>query len=889
MSIKNFTSLQIYNFQKMAKKKIYDFSEGKASQRQLLGGKGANLAEMTRLGISVPSGFTITTKTCAEYYQGKRQFPTGLLAEIKTHLAKLEQKMCKKLGEANDPLLVSVRSGAAASMPGMMDTVLNLGLNDKSVLGLAAISQNERFAWDAYRRFIQMFGNVVLNIAHEKFEQEIEKIKRVKRVKNDLDLDAADLKKLVINFKKIVKIATKKEFPQNPFQQLELSIKAVFESWHNPRATYYRKINNITGLIGTAVNVQAMVFGNLGDTSGTGVAFTRDPATGEKRFFGEYLMNAQGEDVVAGIRTPKPIAHLQKTQPKIYTELKKIYQKLEKHYRDMQDLEFTIERGKLFLLQTRNGKRTARAAVRIAVELVKEKILNKREAILRVDSYSLDQLLHPTLDPQAKKEVLAKGLPASPGAASGAVVFTADEAEKLGNAGKKVILVRQETSPEDIHGMHAAQGILTARGGMTSHAAVVARGMGKCCVVGAEEIKINSEKKTLCLKNKTIRQGEIITLDGSTGEMMLGKIETVEPKLDQNFAKLMQWADQYRKLKIRVNADSPSDAKLAREFGAQGIGLCRTEHMFFEPKRISAMREMIVAENTIDRKKALTKLLPFQRNDFYQIFKAMKGLPVTVRLLDPPLHEFLPQGKREIRDLAHKLKISEKKICERINSLHEINPMMGCRGARLMLLYPEIVAMQSRAIFEAAVKLKKEKINVVPEIMIPLVGMMEEFYTLAKVVRETGNAIIEKAEVTLKYAVGTMLEIPRACLRARKIARKAEFFSFGTNDLTQLTFGFSRDDAPKFIPSYIEQGILDVDPFTSLDQRGVGELVKMGIRRGRTDKKNLKCGICGEHGGDPVSVEFCHKVGMNYVSCSPYRVPIARLAAAQAALRNDKF
>ncbi|MCF7846134.1 MAG: pyruvate, phosphate dikinase [Candidatus Peribacteraceae bacterium] len=877
----------------MSKKRVYDFTEGNAKMKELLGGKGANLAEMSGLGIPVPPGFTITTETCAEYSRSAgsgqakaKRFPAGLMQDVEQHLKKLEKQMGKKLGAAEDPLLVSVRSGAAVSMPGMMDTVLNLGMNDKSVVGLAKISGDERFAWDAYRRFIQMFGDVVLEVSHEKFEAEIEKMKKAKKVKNDVDLDAADLKKLTANFKKVVRSSIGKDFPQQPLEQLKLAIEAVFGSWDNPRAVYYRQMNSIKGLIGTAVNVQAMVFGNLGNDSGTGVAFTRDPATGEKKFFGEYLMNAQGEDVVAGIRTPRPISHLQKTNAKVYKELTQIYQKLEKHYRDMQDLEFTIERGKLFLLQTRTGKRTARAAVRIAVELVKEKMISEKEAVLRVDPYSLDQLLHPSIDPKAKKIVLAKGLPASPGAASGAVVFTANEAERLGKAGKKVVLLRKETSPEDIHGMHASQGILTARGGMTSHAAVVARGMGKCCVAGAEKIEIDYKKKIFQVSGKTVREGEIITLDGSTGEVILGQMATVEPKLDKDFAQLMQWADKFRKLRVRTNADTPKDAAAARAFGAEGIGLCRTEHMFFEPKRIMAVREMILAETVEERKKALAKLLPFQRDDFYKIFKAMRGLPVTIRLLDPPLHEFLPHEEKEIRALAKDLKVDTKKIHLRIAALHEMNPMMGMRGARLMINYPEIVEMQSRAIFEAAIKLKKERIDVVPEIMIPLIGMMEEFYALATVVRETGNAIIQKSGVKLKYAVGTMIEVPRACVRARKIARKAEFFSFGTNDLTQLTFGFSRDDAPKFVPTYLEKGILEVDPFASLDQRGVGELVQMGIERGRRDKKDLKCGICGEHGGDPASVEFCHRVGMNYVSCSPFRVPIARLAAAQATLRS---
>ncbi|MDD3066608.1 MAG: pyruvate, phosphate dikinase [Candidatus Gracilibacteria bacterium] len=866
-------------------KRVYAFSEGNAKMKDLLGGKGANLAEMTNLGIPVPPGFTITTEACAAYAQDKK-LPAGLLEEVEKFLKRLEKEMGKKLGDADNPLLVSVRSGAASSMPGMMDTVLNLGMNDESVLGLIAASGNERFAYDVYRRFIQMFGNVVLGVSHDEFEAEIEKMKHTRNVKNDVDLDAEDLKELVMNFKKVVRKTIGRDFPQNPLQQLELAIKAVFESWNNPRAIYYRQMNKLKGMLGTAVNVQAMVFGNLGNDSGTGVAFTRDPGTGEKRFFGEYLMNAQGEDVVAGIRTPLTISHLKKENPRVYSELEAIYKRVEKHYADMQDMEFTIEGGKLFLLQTRNGKRTAKAAVRIAVELVKEKMISEKEAVLRIDAYALDQLLHPTLDPKAKKVVIAKGLPASPGAACGTVVFTADEAEKQGKAGKSVILVRKETSPEDIHGMNQAKGILTARGGMTSHAAVVARGMGKCCVAGAEMIQVDSQKKQMKIGTKIIREGEVITLDGGTGEVILGKIATIEPKLDKDFAQLMKWADKYRKLKVRANADTPHDAAFARSFGAEGIGLTRTEHMFFQPKRIMAVREMIVAETEEARRKALAKLLPYQRDDFYAIFKAMKGLPVTVRLLDPPLHEFLPSEEKEIKALAKDLNITEEKLRSRMAMLHEVNPMMGLRGARLMVTYPEIVEMQARAIFEAAVKLKKEKVDVIPEVMIPLIGFMEEYYFLAEIVRKVAGEIIQKSGVQLKYAVGTMIEIPRACIRARKIARKAEFFSFGTNDLTQLTFGFSRDDAPKFVPTYIERGILESDPFSTLDQRGVGALIKMGIEKGRKDRKDLKCGICGEHGGDPASVEFCHRVGMNYVSCSPFRVPVARLAAAQAALRE---
>ncbi len=869
-------------------KRVYDFSEGKASMKELLGGKGANVAEMTRLGVPVPPGFTITTETCAEYNRLKQHFPRGLDAEITKYLTKLEKKMGKRLGDPTNPLLVSVRSGAAASMPGMMDTVLNLGLNDQSVEGLATVSGNPRFAYDAYRRFIQMFADIVLGIKHSDFEHALASLKKKRKVQNDTELNAQDLQALVKTYKKIVKQTTKKDFPQEPKIQLELAIRAVFDSWDNPRAIYYRKLNHLKGLIGTAVNVQAMVYGNLGDTSGTGVAFTRNPSTGERKFYGEYLMNAQGEDVVAGIRTPLPISALKRKNPQVYSELEKIYQKLERHYRDMQDLEFTIESGKLYLLQTRSGKRTAKAAVRIAVELVREKLINKKEAILRVDPYSLDQLLHPCLDPRAKRIQIAKGLPASPGAAYGRVVFSADDAEAAAKKGKSVILVRKETSPEDIHGMHAARGILTAFGGMTSHAAVVARGMGKCCVSGAGALTIDYKKRLFRSGNQIIKEGDYITLDGGTGEVLAGQVKTVEPKLDKNFQTLMGWADSFRQLKIRTNADTPHDATVARGYGAEGIGLCRTEHMFFDPKRIAIMREMIVAETVETRQKALKKLLPYQRRDFYQIFKAMHGLPVTIRLLDPPLHEFLPHGDREIRELAKQCGITEKKLRERIASLFESNPMMGHRGARLMVTHPEIAEMQTTAIIEAALKLKQEKITVTPEIMIPLVGFMEEFYDLAKVVRHTATGLIQRSGLALKYAVGTMIELPRACVRARKIARQAEFFSFGTNDLTQFTYGFSRDDAPKWVPTYIEKGILDADPFASLDTRGVGKLVELGIRNGRAAKKDLKIGICGEHGGDPASIEFFHRSGMNYVSCSPFRVPIARLAAAHAVLKDKR-
>jgi len=869
------------------KKMVYSFQEGKASMKDLLGGKGANVSEMTRLGIPVPPGFTITTEICASYNKLGQVFPNGLGKEIDIAVMRLEKEMKKKLGDPHDPLLVSVRSGAAVSMPGMMDTVLNLGLNDKSVIGLAQVSGNERFAWDSYRRFIQMFADVVLGVEHHFFEKELTKLKKRRHVQLDTELNAADLQRLVAIYKQIVKKHHKKDFPQDPRKQLHLSICAVFDSWMNPRAEYYRKMHNISGLAGTAVNVQAMVFGNLGDTSGTGVAFTRDPSTGEKKFFGEYLINAQGEDVVAGIRTPEPIAKLKKQMPHVYAQLETVYKKLEKHYRDMQDIEFTVQQGQLWLLQTRNGKRSARAAVRIAVDLVKEKMITQKEAILRVDPMSVEQLLHPTLDPKMPKDVIAKGLPASPGAAHGMVVFSADKAKKWKKEGKKVILVRKETSPEDIHGMHAAQGILTALGGMTSHAAVVARGMGKCCISGAQDITVEHKKKYFSTKSgAVVKEGEIITLNGSSGEVMLGRMETIEPRLDRDFTQLLRWADTHRTMKIRTNADTPKDVAMARSFGAEGIGLCRTEHMFFQPDRILAVRQMIVADSEEDRRIALKKLLPIQRNDFYKIFKAMKGFPVTIRLLDPPLHEFLPQKEKAVRELAKSLKISVSKLHTRMMALHECNPMMGHRGARLMITFPEIAEMQTQAIIEAALKLKKEGITIKPEIMIPLIGFMEEFYYLAKVVRRVATSCIVKSGKKLEYAVGTMIELPRACVRARKIARQAEFFSFGTNDLTQFSYGFSRDDAPKWVPQYVEEGILDGDPFSTLDQRGVGDLMKIGIERGRTDKKNLKIGICGEQGGDPASIIFCHSLGMDYVSCSPFRVPVARIAAAHAVLKE---
>ena len=858
--------------------------------RELLGGKGANVAEMTRLNIPVPPGFTISTLACKTYNKAKGAFPRELLKELKTAIVRLEKKMGKKLGDAKNPLLVSVRSGAAVSMPGMMDTVLNLGLNDESVKALAKEAGDARFAFDSYRRFIQMFANVVLGLEGELFEKEIEKKKKERNVENDTDLNAEDWQQLIVVYKRIVKKHTKKDFPQSPTEQLHLAIGAVFDSWNSKRAVFYRRVHAIRNLAGTAVNVQAMVFGNLGNTSGTGVAFTRDPSTGQKKFFGEFLLNAQGEDVVAGIRTPQPIATLKKHMPKAYAKLTQVYKKLEKHYKDMQDIEFTIENEKLWLLQTRNGKRSAKASVKIATDLVREKVISKKEALLRIDAGSVEQLLHPQLDPNAKKECIARGLPASPGAACGKIVFSADEAEKAAKNGVKVILVRKETSPEDIHGMHAAEGILTALGGQTSHAAVVARGMGKPCVSGAGELWIDYKRQ--CIENKkkgvVIYKGETITLNGSSGEVLRGALKTIKPNISGDFKTILSWADSYRKAKIRTNADTPEDCENARAFGAEGVGLCRTEHMFFNPERILAVRQMIISENETERRSVLNKLLPYQRKDFYAIFKKMKGMPVTIRLLDFPLHEFLPREEKEIKELAKASGAPVKTVKNRINGLSEINPMMGHRGARLMITHPEIAEMQTRAIIEAALKIKKEGGTVVPEIMVPLIGFMEEFYELAKTVRKTATGLITKSGQKLDYAVGTMIELPRACMRARKIARQAEFFSFGTNDLTQFSYGFSRDDAAKWVPQYVESGILDGDPFATLDQRGVGGLIEEGIKRGRADKKNLKIGICGEHGGDPESIRFSCRVGMDYVSCSPFRVPVARIAAAQAAIEGNK-
>jgi len=877
---------------KSQKKFVFFFgkgtAEGNAKMKQLLGGKGANLAEMTLLGIPVPGGFTITTEACALYYEVGKKWPAGLEAEIDKHMKRLEEAMGAKFGDRENPLLVSVRSGAAVSMPGMMDTVLNLGLNSDVVQGLIVKTENERFAWDAYRRFIQMFGNVVMNISHEAFEHILESKKKQVGTKNDVDLSARDLKEIVRQYKKIYQEHTGEEFPNDAKTQLIKAIDAVFNSWNNPRAIKYRELNEIRGLLGTAVNVQSMVYGNMGDTSGTGVCFTRDPSTGENKFYGEFLVNAQGEDVVAGIRTPEPLDGLKAKWPEIYKQLFKIRERLERHYKDMQDIEFTIQEGKLYLLQTRNGKRTAHAAVRIAVEMVKEGFINQDTALLRVPPSHLDQLLHPQFNPKEKKNKIARGLPASPGAATGKVVFNADDAEDATKKGEKVILVRIETSPEDIGGMYAAQGILTSRGGMTSHAAVVARGMGKCCVAGCSDIQIDYSKKQFRAGTTIVKEGDYISLDGSLGEVYVGSVSTVESALSGDFAKLMRWADETRKLKVRTNADTPKDAQTAMKFGAEGIGLCRTEHMFFEGDRIIAMREMILADNKELRQKALLKLLPIQRKDFEQIFEAMNGNPVTIRLLDPPLHEFLPHEQGNQEEMAEVLGVSIEKIKEKVASLHEFNPMLGHRGCRLGVTYPEIYDMQTRAIIEAACNVKQKGKKVVPEIMIPLVGTLKEFSILKKDMENVIQKVFQEKKATVQYTIGTMIEIPRAAIVADKIAEEAQFFSFGTNDLTQMTFGYSRDDAGVFLKDYIEKGILEKDPFQSLDIEGVGFLIQGAIDRGRKVRKDLKVGICGEHGGDPASVEFCSQVGMNYVSCSPFRVPIARLAAAQAVLKAKK-
>jgi len=875
----------------MAQRKfVYFFgggkAEGKAEMKELLGGKGANLAEMTNLKVPVPPGFTISTEVCDLYYKNNNQYPKGLKEEVESNLKKLEKTLGKEFGNRDNPLLVSVRSGAAISMPGMMDTVLNLGLNDEVVEGLEKISGNKRFVWDSYRRFIQMFGNVVMGVEHEAFEKILDAQKEKKGVKLDIELNDEDLKEIVSEYKKLYKKHTREDFPQDPMKQMWKSIDAVFGSWNNKRAIKYREINDIKGLLGTAVNVQTMVFGNFGDSSGTGVCFTRDPSTGENKFYGEYLMNAQGEDVVAGIRTPESLDEMKNEMPDKYKQLDEIRLKLEKHYREMQDMEFTIESGTLYMLQTRTGKRTAQAAVKIAVDMVKEKLIDKKTAVMRVSPAQLDQLLHPMIDPNEKVKVIAKGLPASPGAAVGQIVFTAQQAEEEAAKGKSVILVRIETSPEDIGGMNVAKGILTARGGMTSHAAVVARGMGKCCVAGCSAVHITDE--SVCeIAGKKFKGGDFITLNGSTGEVIEGRVTLIEPEPTGDFAELMTWADEIRKLKVRTNADTPHDAENARKLGAEGIGLCRTEHMFFEGNRIDSVREMILSEDEAGRRKALKKLLPMQQGDFEEIFEVMDGLPVTIRLLDPPLHEFLPHTDEEIKELAHSMGVPLEKLKQKVESLKEFNPMLGHRGCRLGITYPEIYEMQVEAIFRAACAMQKRGITIEPEVMIPLIGTEKELSILRELTVQTAKRIIEESGVKLKYMVGTMIEIPRAALVADKIAKIAEFFSFGTNDLTQMTFGYSRDDAGVFLPDYIGKGILEKDPFQVLDQEGVGELVKLGIERGRKARKDLKVGICGEHGGEPSSVEFCHSVGMNYVSCSPFRVPIARLAAAQSVVKKQ--
>jgi len=861
--------------------------------KNLLGGKGAGLAEMTQLGIPVPAGFTITTEVCTYFNEHQAKYPDGLEAQVQKNIAKMEEVMGARFGDAANPLLLSVRSGARISMPGMMDTVLNLGLNDTTVEGLVKKTGNARFAYDSYRRFIQMYSDVVMDMEHAHFEKILEEKKERKGVRLDTDLDADDLKDIVQQYKAAVKKSLGRDFPTDAKEQLWNAIAAVFRSWNTKRAIEYRRINSIPEHWGTAVNVQAMVFGNMGNDCATGVAFTRDPSVGTKRFFGEYLINAQGEDVVAGIRTPLPIQgtadSLERTMPEAYKTLVEIYQRLEKHYKDMQDIEFTIQAGKVWMLQTRSGKRTGAAAVKIAVDMVREGLLTEKEAILRVQPGHMDQLLHPALDPKAKKVILAKGLPASPGAAVGRVVFSAEEAQEWAERGEKVILVRQETSPEDIHGMHAAQGVLTARGGMTSHAAVVARGMGKCCVAGCGELIIDYKKETFEANGKTVRKGEWLTIDGGTGEVILGQVSTIQPELSGDFGDIMAWVDKHRRLKVRTNADTPLDSRVARQFGAEGIGLCRTEHMFFEPDRIDAVREMILADNIEERRKALTKILPMQKSDFKEIFREMKGLPVTIRLLDPPLHEFLPHTDQEIQDLAKKVGVSPEKLKAKAESLHEFNPMLGHRGCRLGITFPEIYQMQVRAIMEAACELARdEKFKIIPEIMIPLVGHVNELKVMREDTEKVCKQVIEEMKVPIDYMIGTMIELPRAAMTADQIAGQADFFSFGTNDLTQTTFGFSRDDAGKFLPHYVERGILPVDPFVTLDRQGVGAFIQMAVGKGREVKKSLKVGICGEHGGDASSVEFCHEIGLDYVSCSPYRVPIARLAAAHAAIKEQK-
>ncbi len=915
----------------MSPKYVYFFgggnAEGKADMKHLLGGKGANLAEMTNLGIPVPPGFTITTEVCDAYYKNNQRYPESLDREIAQNLSRLEKLMGAKLGDAANPLLVSVRSGAAASMPGMMDTVLNLGLNPDAVAGLIKKTGNERFVWDAYRRFITMFGDVVMGVKRHDFEEILDKHKKKARVKTDAELTAEQLKIISEEFKAIYKKSTREAFPNDPKVQLQKAIDAVFASWNNPRAVKYRQLYEIKGLLGTAVNVQAMVFGNMGASSATGVCFTRNPSTGENKFYGEFLINAQGEDVVAGIRTPELIDNLKKEMPEVYKELFRYKSTLETHFKDVQDIEFTIQENRLFMLQTRNGKRTTQAAVKIAVDMVNEGLIDRKTAISRINPSDLDQLLHPTFDPKAKKEVIAVGLPASPGAATGKVVFSAEDAEKMAEKKEKVILVRTETSPEDIGGMHVSRGILTTRGGMTSHAAVVARGMGKCCVAGCGTVHVDYKSQSFKVDGKVVRRGDYISIDGSTGQVMMGQVPTIEPRLSGDFAALMVWADEIRKLKVRTNADTPADAKKARALGAEGIGLCRTEHMFFGENRIDSVRQMILSAPDVKSLKSkisglekeiakvsnhksivlekelaqakkelkeplalylssLKKLLPMQRRDFEQIFTAMDGLPVTIRLLDPPLHEFLPQEDHNQKEMAKQMKISLKDVQEKVLALHELNPMLGHRGCRLGVTYPEIYDMQVQAIIEAACNVKKKGISVYPEIMLPIISTEQEFSVLKDSVNKVAKETLQKKGVQVDYLVGTMIELPRAALIADKIAKHAEFFSFGTNDLTQMTFGFSRDDVGSFVPDYLEKGLLEKDPFQVLDQEGTGQLVEIGITRGRNTRAELKVGICGEHGGNPQTISFCHKVGMNYVSCSPFRVPIARLAAAQASLQQ---
>ena len=883
------------------KKFIFNFSNKKPKKnfnaKNVLGGKGANLAEMEKLGLPVPPGFTISTKVCDLFYKNKKKLPSFIIKLIKKELKLIEKASKKKFGDLNNPLLVSVRSGAKVSMPGMMDTILNLGLNDKTVLALINKTSNPRFVQDSYRRFIQMYGSVVLNIKSYHFEELIENYKLTKGVIADTDLDENDWSGLINNFKDLIKKETKKDFPQDVLEQLYGAISAVFLSWESKRAKVYRRLHHISEDWGTAVNIQSMVFGNMGKDSATGVVFTRNPSTGEKFLFGEYLINAQGEDVVAGTRTPLHLTKkarikdgvkepsMEESMTKVYLQLKKILFRLEKHYKDMQDVEFTVENNKLWMLQTRSGKRTAKSAIKIAVDMVKEKLISKKEAVLRIDPDTLDTLLHPTLDKKANKKIIASGLPASPGAASGKVVFSADEAKRLNEMMQNSILVRTETSPEDIHGMHAAKGILTSRGGMTSHAAVVARGMGRPCVSGSTKINIDYVNKIFRAGDVTVKEGDIITIDGSSGEIILGEVPTVKPEMSGDFSKLMSWADSFRKLKVRTNSETPVDTKTAREFGAEGIGLCRTEHMFFDEERIVSVRQMILSKTTEDREEALKKLLPYQKNDFVEIFKIMNGLPVTVRLLDPPLHEFLPKTDKDINDIAKKLNLTEKDIKFRIVELHEQNPMLGHRGCRLGISFPEIYHMQCEAIFEALAECKKQKVKlVIPEIMIPLISTATEIKILRNLVEKTAKEVQKKHSIKIKYYVGTMIELPRAALRAKDIAKFADFFSFGTNDLTQTTFGISRDDSGKFLNDYVENKIFNKDPFVSIDERGVGELIKIAAERGKKQKKSLKLGICGEHGGDPASVKFFAEVGLDYVSCSPYRVPVARLAAAQANL-----